>query len=81
MSHPIGFNMKATTVARRERRPGGGPEQSEGIAVSPKELKRGAFYATRFSREFYRSIFISSMKAVVTVAATILLLHGGDLAG
>ncbi len=50
MSHPIGFNMKATTVARRERRPGGGPEQSEGIAVSPKELERGAFYATRSRR-------------------------------
>ena len=30
------------------RRPGGGPEQSEGIAVSQKELKRGAFCATRF---------------------------------
>ena len=52
MSHPIGFNIKAATAARRERRPGGGPEHSEGIAVSPKELKRGAFYATRFRRIF-----------------------------
>ena len=49
MSHPIGFSIKAATAARRQRRPGGGPERSEGIAVSPKEIKRGAFFATRFS--------------------------------
>ena len=49
MSHPIGFSIKAATAARRQRRPGGGPERSEGIAVSPKEIKRGAFFATRFN--------------------------------
>ena len=57
LSHPIGFNTKAASAARPRvrsmhvhawRRPGGGPEHSEGIAVSPKELKRGAFNATRF---------------------------------
>ena len=47
MSHPIGFNIKAVTAARRKRRPGGGAEQSEAIAVSQKELERGAFYAAR----------------------------------
>ena len=55
MSHPIGFSIKAATAARRQRRPGGGPERSEGIAVSPKEIKRGAFFATRFNVERQRN--------------------------
>jgi hypothetical protein len=40
--------MQGAHATRRERRPGGGPERCEGIAVSQTELKQGAFYATRF---------------------------------
>ena len=40
--------MQGAHANRRERRPGGGPERSEGIAASPEGLKWGASYATRF---------------------------------
>ncbi len=39
--------MKAAIAVRRERRPGGGPERSEGIAVSPKGVKAGSILAPR----------------------------------
>ena len=44
--------------------PRGGCEQSEGIAVSPKEIKRGAFFATRFSPQ---CILYDTLKLVVLV--------------
>ena len=43
--------MKAAIAVRRERRPGGGPERSEGIAVSPKGVKAGSIFAIRFNAE------------------------------
>ena len=35
--------MQGVHATRRERRPGGGPERSEGIAVSPKGLSEEHF--------------------------------------
>ena len=55
--------MKAATAARRKRRLGGGPEQSEGIAVSRKELERIAFYATR-SRVIQSAAAIAASLAI-----------------
>ena len=48
--------MQGAHATRRSRRPGGGPERSEGIAVSPKRLKRGAFDATRFMARLDREL-------------------------
>ena len=44
---PLGFDVKAAHAARRERRPGGGSEPCEEIAVSYKTTIV-IFYATGF---------------------------------
>ena len=46
----------ALRVAPSVRRPGGGPERSEGIAVSQKEAKAGSIFATRFRSNSWRKM-------------------------